>query len=298
MRIASTTVSEGIIRQIQQLNADQAKLQTQVATGQRITLPEDDPASVGRVLNLQTQQRQVTQWKHNTARAQELAQSSFSALSGLKDVSSRAGELATLGSGTLGADAMAAYGSETNQLIEHTLQVANSRFSQDYIFGGTAVDTPPFTAVRDASGQITSISYTGNSTAASSALSETSAISPLTDGSTNSGIADFLNQLVALRDRLNANDSAGVRTVQTNLATSEDTIVNALADNGGVQARIEAANALHTARFTSLTSLVSSETSADLSAAIVKLKQTQTAYEAALQSGASIMQLSLLDYIK
>jgi flagellar hook-associated protein 3 FlgL len=31
---------------------------------------------------------------------------------------------------------------------------------------------------------------------------------------------------------------------------------------------------------------------------IVKLNQTQTAYQAALQSAANIMKLSLLDYIK
>ena len=72
----------------------------------------------------------------------------------------------------------------------------------------------------------------------------------------------------------------------------------ALADNGGVQTRIEASQAQQADRTTSVDQLISSETSADLPATIVKLNQTQTAYQAALQSAANIMRLSLLDYIK
>ena len=75
-------------------------------------------------------------------------------------------------------------------------------------------------------------------------------------------------------------------------------MVGALADNGGVQTRIEASQAQQADRTTSVDQLISSETSADLPATIVKLNQTQTAYQAALQSAANIMHLSLLDYIK
>ena len=51
MRIASSTVSDNIVRQIQNLGSQQARLQSQVATGQRITNPEDDPAAASRVIN-------------------------------------------------------------------------------------------------------------------------------------------------------------------------------------------------------------------------------------------------------
>jgi len=75
-------------------------------------------------------------------------------------------------------------------------------------------------------------------------------------------------------------------------------LVSALADNGGVQTRIEASQAQQADRTTSLDQLISAETSADLPATIVKLNQTQTAYQAALQSASNIMKLSLLDYIR
>ncbi len=298
MRVASNTVSDGIVRQIQQLSSQQAKLQNQVATGQRISQPEDDPAAVGRVLNLESERRQLAQYGSNANRALEIAQASFSGLQGLKTISDRAGQLATLGTGALGADALKAYGSETNQLIEQAVQAANTRFSGNYIYAGAAVDVPPFTVARDATGQITSVTYNGDAAQPAIPLSEAASISPSTSGTTNSGLADFINHLVGLRDALNSGDTTAVAATQTGLTTSEDLLVSSIADNGGVQTRIQASQSQQTDRMTSLDSLVSSETDADLPSTIVKLTQTQTAYQAALQSAANIMHLSLLDYLK
>lgn len=298
MRVATSTVSDNIVRQLQLLSNQQGKLQNQIATGQRISQPEDDPAAVGRVLNLQTELRHVSQYANNTAKALEIAQASFSGLQGIKKVSDRAGELATLGTGVLGPDAMKAYATETDQLIEQALQAANTRFNGDYIYAGTAVDSPAVTVTRDVNGKITAATYAGNNAQAEIPLSEAASITPSTNGATNAGLAAFINNLIALRDALNSGSNSAVSAAQVGLTNSEDLLVSALADNGGVQTRIEASQAQQADRTTSIGQLISSETSADLPATIVKLNQTQTAYQAALQSAANIMRLSLLDYIK
>lgn len=298
MRIASNTVSDSMIRQIQQLMGDQAKLQLQVSSGRRITQPEDDPAAVGRVLNLQTEQRQLGQYANNAARALTLSQSSYSGLQGLKKVSDRAGELATLGTGALSTDSMHTFGNEVDQLIEQALQLANSRTGGDYIYGGTAVDAPPFVATRDSAGKVISVVYNGNTQQASIPLSEATSVSPSTSGATNTGMKDFLTNLITLRDSLASGDIDAVRAAQPGLETSENVIIAAMADSGGMQTRIEAAQAQQQDRTMALESLVSSESSVDLPTTVVKLNQAQTAYQAALSSAAKVMNLSLLDYIK
>jgi flagellar hook-associated protein 3 FlgL len=298
MRIASNTLSDTMIRQIQQLTNDQSKLQTQVATGRRITQPEDDPTAVGRVLHLQSEQRQLAQYDANASRALTLVQASYSGLQGLKKVSDRANELATLGTGAMSDEAMKAYGTEVDQLLEQALQLANSREGGDYIYAGTAVDAPAFSATRDASGKITAITYDGDNNQAVIPLSEATSVAPSTDGATNAGFATFLNNLVALRDALNTSDLDGVRAVQPGLVADEDVLIGAMANNGGIQSRIEAAQAQQQDRATSIDTLISNESSVDLPTTIVKLNQTQTAYQAALASAAKIMNLSLLDYIK
>jgi len=60
---------------------------------------------------------------------------------------------------------------------------------------------------------------------------------------------------------------------------------------------VETASTLAASHKTSLTSLISNHTDADLSQTLVDLNATQNAYKAALQSGATLMQQSLLDYL-
>jgi flagellar hook-associated protein 3 FlgL len=298
MRVVTNTVSNSIVRQIQQLGTQQAKLQNQVATGQRIFQPEDDPAAIGRVLNLESEQRNTAQYQRNAERAMELSRASYSGLQSIKKVSDRATELGTLGSSVISPAAASAYASEVNQLIEQAVQLANTRFRNDYIFAGTAVDAPPFTVTRNVQGEVTSISYVGNSQQPTIQLTESSSISPTTTGATNSGLGNFINQLVALRTSLQANSPSGVTTAQTSLLASEDLLVSSLAEHGGVQTRIEATQTQLLGRATDLESLVSAETDADMPTTIVRMNQAQTAYQAALQSAANLMQTSLLDYLK
>jgi len=65
-----------------------------------------------------------------------------------------------------------------------------------------------------------------------------------------------------------------------------------------VQLRIQVNQSQQQTRGDDLVKLVSSDTAADLPNSIVKLNHSQTAYQAALQSAANIMHLSLLDYLK
>ena len=298
MRIATHSISDSIVRQIQQLGTQQARLQNQVGTGQRIFQPEDDPSAVGRVLNLETEARQLAQNTNSADRALEISQATYSGLQSLKKVSDRGTEIGTLASGATSADALRAYSSEVDQLVEQALQLANSTLGNDYLYAGTAVASPPFVATRDASGRVTAVSYAGNSERARIPLTATSEITPNASGETNLGIRDFVNHLIALRDGLIAADKDAITTAQTGLIATENELVSALGENGGVQTRIEASRSQQVDLAESVESLVSKETDADLPSTIVKLTQTQTAYQAALQSAANIMQMSLLDYIR
>ena len=298
MRIASNTVQDNIVRQIQQLGSQTSRLQAQVASGQRITQAEDDPAAAGRVLAEQSELRRVDQFGRNATRAQEISQASFAGLKGIKDISDRAGELATLAQSPSDPAALTAYSAELNQLIEQLVQVGNTRLGNDYIFAGTKVDTPPFNATRDAQGNVTSVAYDGDANQASIPLSEVANVAPGTTGATNLGIRDLLNQMVSLRDALNTNNSAAIGTARDNIISGEDGLISAMAENGAVQTRIEVNQSQQKSRGDNLVSLVSSETSADLPNTIVRLNQAQTSYQAALQSAATIMRISLLDYIK
>ncbi len=299
MRIPTLSISDAAIAQIQNLTATQTQLQKQASTGQRIFLPQDDPAAMNRLLNDDNQSRQLSQYQTNATTALNLAQSSYAGLTQFSSLATRAGELATLGSGVNGADATNAYSTELNQLIEQAVQTGNSQFGGNYLFAGTALTTTPYTVTRDATtGQITAVAYAGNTAQSSIALSSSASVTAGTSGATNTGIRDFINQLVALRDGLKASDSAAISAASTALTASETTITDAVSENGAGQLRIQAAQTQLTAAAQNLGQLVSTDSSADLPSTIVKLNQASTAYQAALSSSAKLLQTSLLDYIK
>lgn len=299
MRIPTNSNTTQMLEQIQKLSSRQSKLQTQVATGQRIFQPEDDPAAVGRVLTFSAERRQIEQFSNNASYALDVSQASFSGINEIKKLSDRAGEIATLGAGDLSPSASQAYASELNQLIEQGVQLANTRLGNDYLYAGTAIDTPPFVVTgRDANGQITGINYVGNSNQAAVQISETASIAPGTPGTTNLELRDFLNHLVALRDALTNNDPAGVAAARPLLEGDENNLVSALSEHGAVQLRIEISQTQGQERLVNLQKLTSGEVDVDLADAATQLSQASIAYQAALQSASQIMRISLLDYLR
>jgi flagellar hook-associated protein 3 FlgL len=299
MRVPTNSISDRLINQLQTLTAKQAKLQNQAATGQRITNPSDDPAAVGRILDTQSEKQRIQQYGTNNTRAQAVTQASFSSLKDLKSISDRAGEISALSdNGATSPDAFRAYAAEVDQMLEQALQVSNSKFSGEYIFGGTKNDTAPFSAARDVSGKITGITYNGSATSADFRVSEGTTLSPYTTGTENQQFADFVNNLVSLRDSLKNSDPAAVNTARTGLQTSEDQLLSAMSNLGAKQTRLETDSKQNDMRFAELEKLTSADADADLSQTLVKLNQTQTSYQAALQSGAKFLELSLMDYIR
>lgn len=297
MRVTSTSFSVALMSQLQNIGQRQAQLQNQVSTGLRISNLSDDPAAMGRVLNSQTEIQQIQQFAHNNDFAMEVSKTTFASVNEMKTISDRAGELALLGGGPTSADSSKAYAAETNQMLEQMVQVANTKYNGNYIFGGTATDQPPFEAQRDANGNITSVSYVGAASAAQFEVGEGSITSPYTNGVTNQQFADFANNLVALRDALKNQNPAALTAAQGQLQTSEDDLLNTVSDIGAVQTRLEANAAENQSRFSSLQGLSAQDTNIDLATTMVKMSQSQTAYSAAAQAGAKILQNSLLDYL-
>ena len=298
MRIPTNSFSTALVSQLQNLTGRQATLQNQIATGQRITNPSDDPAAIARVLRLQGEKREIQQFSRNHDRAMNVSQSSFSAMKALKESSDRAGEIAVLGVSTSGPDALAAYAQEADQMIEQTLQTANTKYSGEHLFGGTKSDTAPFAATRDAAGRITGITYNGAAAGAQIRISEGAKLSPFTTGAENQKLADFMNHLVGLRDALESGTGAAVQAVRPSLETSENDFLISLSGIGAKQTRLEADRTQNESRFHELDRLSAAETDVDMPFTVVQLTNAQTAYQAALQSGSKILSMSLLDYIR
>ena len=313
MRVAFDSFPDSLVGQLALLSAQQTQLQNQVATGKRISQLEDDPAAMRRVLDWQAQNSRLAQYRQNISALQERATTSYNAIAGLQKLSARAGEIATLADGTKSAQELGVYASEVNQLIQQGVQLMNGQDQGDYLFGGTQTAQAPFVTTSDAAGDVTAVAYAGNEAVPSAEVASGCTLSVQAPGANTSGNgpagvitdsrsgADFFNHLIALRNHLQAGDTEAIAASDRGaLAKDEDNITTQMAANGLVQSQLNDADAVASTQSSAINQMISQESDVDLAQTLTRLATTQTAYQAALQSGASLLNsnLSLMDYIR
>jgi flagellar hook-associated protein 3 FlgL len=311
MRVTSNTFPNSLISQLEQLALRQNRLQTQAATGQRLQFPEDDPTAMRRILDLQSESKSLEQYERNISRLQEYAGASYNVMRALKKVSDRAGEIATLADGTKPQEQLDIYAAEIVQLLQQAIELANGKHRGDYLLSGSRTNQPAFAATLDASGNITAVTYQGDARVNENEIADGVTLSVQTLGSNHTGSgprgllsdsrtgADFFGHLVSLYQHLRSGDRDAIATSdRANLAQDEDNFLFHFGTNGAVQSRLEASAAVIKSRSISIERLVSNEADADLAQTVVRLTQTQSAYQAALQSGGTILNQSLLDFLR
>jgi flagellar hook-associated protein 3 FlgL len=291
--------------QINLLAGRQYKLQNQATTGQSITAPEDDPAGMAQALGLQADQSNVAQYAQNISTLHNRSDLIANALQQLKTISDRVSELATQSSDTLSLpQELQANASETTKLIQQAVQIMNTKDGDQYLFGGTASGQAPFVATTDASGNVTGVAYQGNASVTDHEIGQNSTISIDVPGANTSGTgargmitdsrygADFFNHMISLQNNLLAGNTDAVRTVDPPaLSKDGDNIINQVSYNGAGQLRLEVAASAASTRQTALNTSLTTVAGADLAETLTKLTQAQNAYQIALQSSSSIMQL-------
>lgn len=312
MRIAGTSFNNSMVNQLNYLTSQQFLLQSQVSTGQRIQKPADDPAGMAQALSLEADNSSAAQYAQNISTLQTGANTAYSALQQIKTISDRVGEIATMADGTSTSTQLQAYATEVNQLIQQAVQLGNTKNGNDYLFSGTKSDTPPFTATTDANGNVTAVTYQGNTSVAQTEIAQGTTTTIDTPGANTTGSgprgllvdsrygADFFNHLISLqKDLASGNTAAIAKTDAPALTKDEDNIIYQISNNGVIQSQLDAAATTATNTQTSDQQSLTKVAGVDMTQAITSLSQAQSTYQAALASSSVLLQLqqSVLTYL-
>jgi flagellar hook-associated protein 3 FlgL len=311
MRVSSSSFGQSFIYQTNQLENEQNTLQSEATTGLKFTSPEDDPSGMSDALELQTDSSANTQYQSNITQLQDSATTSYNALNGLQTLISQASTIAAGVDGTTSQPAMAADATQIGAIIQQALQLANTQDSSgNYIFAGTNASSPPFAATTDANGNVTGVTYQGNTSVAQAEIAPGVTVSAQTLGANTTGTgprglitdsrygADLFNHLISLQNDLSSDNATAVSNTDVqNLSNDENNIAYQVGSNGVVQSELTNTSDVATQQGTNLTTQMSNLTSANLATTLTQLQQTETAYQAALESGVQVMQISLLNYI-
>jgi len=140
MRIPNLNVSQSVTQRIRDLDLERFKLDKQITTGQKISLPEDGGLTMGRVIQLDSQKSKLAQYQRNSSYATEFINAGHLNLEKLREINQRAQEVSRLAGSNLNGPAVEAYGLEIDQLIEEALNRVNSTQRGRALFAGTELE--------------------------------------------------------------------------------------------------------------------------------------------------------------
>ena len=157
-RVSNFALQTNSLQNIFRITEELFKTQQQIASGKRLTRPSDDPAGIRDALSLRTSIAQSNQFVRNIDNNRIYFQAGESSLGSVNNNLIRAKEIAVQELGALATVETRKYAvSEINQLISQTMDSANIKVKNQFIFAGTAFRTQPFE--QGASGAV----YLGNS---------------------------------------------------------------------------------------------------------------------------------------
>jgi flagellar hook-associated protein 3 FlgL len=285
------------------LNASYTRLQNtqqEMSSGKRINQPSDDPYGTAVALQLNSQLSGLTDYSRNVNDGTAWTQSAATSLSNIDNIVQRVRELAVqTANGTYNSSEMSASAAEVDQLITAVKQEGNTQYNGQYIFGGTAGQTPYPTGSSD--------TYAGN------AGQVQRLIGPNTQVTVNANLAGVLgngqatdpsggNLLYTLRqisaDMKSGNTGALGGTDLTSLDRNFSSLTQLEASVGAVSDRLNLASSRIQSLQTTDTQALSTDQDADMAQTAIDFSTEQAAYTAALRASASVVQSSLLDFLK
>jgi flagellar hook-associated protein 3 FlgL len=299
-RITDSTMTRGLLRDLDSVRQRLSTSQSQLSSGSRITRPSDDPFGTSQAIGLRGEIATAQQHQRNAGEASAWLSVTDTAMSGLYDVTGRARELLVRGANdTLSADSRAAIATELDTLADAAKAHANATYAGRYVLAGTATGTKPYVAGDDA--------YHGDAGTVARSIGPGVSVQVnvhgsgvLGDGSANDGLLlSTLRQAAADLRGGSPAQMADLRSTQLhNIDGVTDAISGLAASVGSTTNRVEAAVASLAQIEETATKLLSDVEDADMAETYINLTSQRTAYESALKAGAQIIQPSLLDFLR
>ena len=303
MRITNQLQNQLLTGSIARNQSDVYRLQEQISSGERMKVASDDPANWAAVSRLQQEETDLSRFDDAANMMGSRLASMDTMLNSIGDLLLNASELAVqAGQGTLNNADRAALSESVNQLLEDLVVQGNTKYAGQYMCGGIQSSTPPFEAVRDADGMITSVSYVGSEDVATVEIGENEFMDRQLVGGGANGVListdnNAFDSLVALRDQLNNGENAADTGAQEPIDDSFNRVLVSRATTGAQMERLDLLAAFRSEQLTQIKEQIADRRGVDVTEAISKLSTKNVAYEAVLAMTSKVLNMSLLKYI-
>ena len=274
----------------------------QITSGKKLTSVGQNPSDGTKVMKYNKQLGQLDDWSKNIETAKDELNQSYDTLGLIQENMQRINELAIQAANSYNSeDSMKAIRDEVEQRTRTIAQLANTKYQDKYIFSGSNTDTIPYSLDEDLNVTYSGTSQDGN-WERNIEISE-GVTMPLNIngqeifGDENGGIFATLKQL---NDAL-ANPDMDIKAISDCITPVQNGIKDITSAQAVISSRVQrldATSSINDNVTLGITEMKSNLEDTDFAEAATQLMMYQTALQASLQAGATIMQqATLLNYI-
>jgi flagellar hook-associated protein 3 FlgL len=292
-RVTERSITTNVLAGLQGNLSRLGDIQQRMSSGKQISKPSDSPTGTVAAMQFRGDIATAQQYSRNASDGVAWLGTADSALSSINTQVERARELALQGmsDGAGGSqDARDALAAEVDQIHESTIGVANTRYLDRPIFGGTTAGS----AAYDSAG-----TYLGDTGTVQRSVGDNTKVQVGLSGDAvfGTGPAQLFTVMSDIANDLRTNPGALTGDLQrldnatTVLKSSQSTV-------GGRYNQVKEMQQAADDKVSSLTAQLSEVEDIDLPKTLTDLALQQTAYQAALAAGSKIVQQSLLDFLR
>ncbi|MCW2977214.1 MAG: flagellar hook-associated protein 3 [Actinomycetia bacterium] len=296
-RITQSMLSTTLLGDLQTITDKLTQTRDKLSSGKEIQKPSDNPYGTSRALQLRADLAANKQYQTNVSDASSWQDATDISLGQIGDLSQRARDLLVQGANdTLGASGRASIATEIDQIIESVKSIGNTQYAGRYLFAGSKTTTAPYTpGGADA--------YLGDTATISREIGQGVQVPLNIDGKSAIGDGTTAGSLLAtlrkISTDLKANNSSALQSGDlATLDTALDGLTSTRATVGARTNRLDTALSRLQQIEQTTTGLLSNTEDADMAKTLVDFSQQQAVYQAALKSGAQVIQLSLMDFLR
>jgi flagellar hook-associated protein 3 FlgL len=264
------------------------ELQKQNATHKKYLKASDNPSNAASVFTLKSALQTSTVYEETAQSTNDWMSATDFALQHASDKAQIAISGALRGlSDTSGADTRATIAEEIDGILKEVIDLANTKHLDRYIFAGFTTDTQPFTTTHvtptDPNSRITAVQYKDGTAATRAFQAIRRDIGPGETVTANiDGYTTFqglIDSLITVRNSLNANDLATLRTATDTLSTNFDQVTLATTINGSRIRDIEGAQDRISESNVELKALLSQKEDANMAEVTAELANQENIYQ-------------------
>ncbi|MDA0171114.1 flagellar hook-associated protein FlgL [Solirubrobacter taibaiensis] len=304
MRITTSMIQRNVLSDLNSLSEKMSRTQSKASSGKEITRPSDDPFNTARAMGLRQTMDANGQYSRNIDDAMGWQEATESALGSMNDYVRRAQDLVLQGANdSTDAGSRKMLAGEIDQIIEGLKETANASYGDSYLMSGTATGLPPYklgaddTYQGDQAGLDPTIPGVVREIGPGVTMSINTVGSEVLGNGGNDG--KLLSVLRNLSANMKSNNVDAIRDVDVKaLQGRVDDILQVRARNGAMSNRLEAASTRLGQIQGAVNEQLSNTEDADFAKTMIEFNQQSAAYQASLRAGASIVQSSLMDFLR